>query len=83
MHSLCCCRSIVRKATFTTSIRANNDRHFRKPLITAEQAIANIKPGATILVGGFGLCGIPEKLLGALSGRSDIYNLSIVSNDSG
>jgi len=49
---------------------------------TANQAVADIADGATVAVGGFGLCGIPTDLLGALlvSGASD---LRIVSNNCG
>ena len=32
----------------------------------ADAAIANLRDGATILMGGFGLCGIPENLIAAV-----------------
>lgn len=36
------------------------------------------------MVGGFGLCGIPENLIGALKGRSsDCKDLTVVSNNAG
>lgn len=47
-----------------------------------DKAIADIFDGATILVGGFGLCGIPEHLIAALK-RKDTKNLTIVSNNCG
>ncbi|MFO0982812.1 MAG: CoA transferase subunit A [Planctomycetota bacterium] len=49
---------------------------------TAEDAIADIADGATLLVGGFGLCGIPENLIRALhdSGKRE---LTVVSNNAG
>lgn len=48
----------------------------------AEEAVEAIPDGATILMGGFGLCGIPEKLIGALHARGT-RNLTIVSNNAG
>jgi 3-oxoacid CoA-transferase subunit A len=48
----------------------------------AEAAIFDIKDGATILVGGFGLCGIPENLIKALA-RKGVKNLTTVSNNAG
>ena len=44
--------------------------------------MADIKDGSTLLVGGFGLCGIPENLIDALvSGGAK--NLTAVSNNAG
>ncbi|PJF19291.1 Succinyl-CoA:3-ketoacid-coenzyme A transferase [Paramicrosporidium saccamoebae] len=60
----------------------SNGRIFRKPLLSASQAAASIKSGATLLVGGFGLTGIPEKMLKALAKRN-VTDLKIVSNDTG
>lgn len=48
----------------------------------AEAAIHDIQDGATILVGGFGLCGIPENLIKALA-RKGVKNLTTVSNNAG
>jgi len=48
----------------------------------AEAAIHDISDGATILVGGFGLCGIPENLIKALA-RKGIKNLTTISNNAG
>ena len=36
---------------------------------SAEQAVADIPDGATLMLGGFGLCGIPENLIAALVRR--------------
>lgn len=49
---------------------------------SAEAAIADIPDGATILVGGFGLCGNPENLIRALH-KKGTKNLTIVSNNCG
>ncbi|PYZ94088.1 succinyl-CoA--3-ketoacid-CoA transferase [Salipaludibacillus keqinensis] len=47
-----------------------------------EDAVEEIHDGATLLVGGFGLCGIPENLIKALR-KKDVKNLTIVSNNCG
>jgi len=48
----------------------------------AEEAVADIHDGATIMVGGFGLCGIPEDLVSALRDRG-VRNLTVISNNAG
>src|SRR5271169_3067996 len=53
-----------------------------KRIVSADAAIANLTDGATILMGGFGLCGIPENLLDAVR-RKGTKNLTIVSNNAG
>jgi 3-oxoacid CoA-transferase subunit A len=53
-----------------------------KALPNAEAAIADIQDGATIMVGGFGLCGIPENLVDALR-RKGTRNLTVMSNNAG
>ncbi|SOC44618.1 CoA transferase subunit A [Ureibacillus acetophenoni] len=47
-----------------------------------EQAVADIQDGATLIVGGFGLCGIPEKSIEALRDKGT-KNLTVVSNNCG
>jgi 3-oxoacid CoA-transferase A subunit len=47
-----------------------------------EEALALIRPGARIMVGGFGLAGYPEQLVEALA-ASGIGELTIISNDLG
>ena len=53
-----------------------------KVYTTADTAIADIPDGATIMAGGFGLCGIPENLIDALQ-RKGVKNLTIISNNAG
>jgi 3-oxoacid CoA-transferase subunit A len=53
-----------------------------KVLRDAEEAAALIPDGATIMMGGFGLCGIPENLVAALH-RRGTKNLTIISNNAG
>ncbi len=47
-----------------------------------KEAVAEIKSGATLMVGGFGLCGIPENLILALV-EKNVRNLTIISNNCG
>ena len=49
---------------------------------SAQDAIADIPDGATLMVGGFGLCGNPENLIGALAARGT-RGLVIISNNCG
>lgn len=48
----------------------------------AVDAVQDIPSGSKLLVGGFGLCGIPENLIGALV-ETKINNLIVVSNNAG
>jgi 3-oxoacid CoA-transferase subunit A len=48
----------------------------------AVEAIADVQDGATIMLGGFGLCGIPENLITALRDKGT-KNLTIISNNAG
>ena len=49
---------------------------------SADAALADIGDGATILAGGFGLCGIPEHLIAALV-RHGAKDLTLISNNAG
>src|SRR5687767_15847882 len=53
-----------------------------KVLATADEAVAAIHDGASIMMGGFGLCGIPEHLIAALH-RRGTRNLTVISNNAG
>src|ERR1700691_3378605 len=53
-----------------------------KRVAGADAAIAGIQDGATILLGGFGLCGIPENLIAALR-RKGTKDLTLASNNAG
>ncbi len=53
-----------------------------KVFANADDAIFDIQDGATIMVGGFGLCGIPENLINALV-RKGVKNLHTISNNMG
>jgi len=53
-----------------------------KVFASADEAVADIQDGATIMVGGFGLCGIPENLIRALV-KKGVKNLNTISNNVG
>src|SRR6266704_6187357 len=53
-----------------------------KRIASADAAIEKLTDGATILMGGFGLCGIQENLIAAVR-RKGTKNLTIVSNNAG
>jgi 3-oxoacid CoA-transferase subunit A len=53
-----------------------------KRISSPDVAIENLQDGATILMGGFGLCGIPENLIAAVR-RKGVKDLTIVSNNAG
>ena len=57
-------------------------REMRKIYMTFDEAIEDVGDQATILVGGFGLCGIPEGLIKALKVKGSKH-LSIISNNCG
>ena len=47
-----------------------------------DEAIADIKDGMTLMVGGFGLCGIPENCIAAIV-KKGVKNLTCISNNAG
>jgi 3-oxoacid CoA-transferase subunit A len=53
-----------------------------KVVATADEAVALIPDGASIMMGGFGTCGIPEHLIAALH-RRGTRNLTVISNNAG
>ncbi|HWM86827.1 MAG TPA: CoA transferase subunit A [Kofleriaceae bacterium] len=57
-------------------------RHRDKVRATAFDALEGVKDGASVLVGGFGLCGNPEALIAAMVERAP-KNLTLISNNAG
>jgi 3-oxoacid CoA-transferase subunit A len=53
-----------------------------KVVSSADEAVRDVQDGAMIMVGGFGLCGIPADLIDALV-RKGVKNLTTVSNNAG
>lgn len=60
----------------------SNDNCMNKVVASADIAISDIQNGATLMLGGFGLCGIPENCISALV-RKGIKNLTCISNNAG
>ncbi len=54
----------------------------KKVVANADEAIRDVPDGSTIMIGGFGLCGIPENLIRALA-RKGTKNLTTISNNVG
>ncbi|KAI8852085.1 3-oxoacid CoA transferase 1 [Chytridium lagenaria] len=71
-------RSILVRATASLSHPSRN-----KVVDSLKDAIKGIKGGETLLVGGFGLCGIPENLISELKNNPQIKDLTVVSNNAG
>ncbi|KAK9871804.1 hypothetical protein WA026_014259 [Henosepilachna vigintioctopunctata] len=65
-----------------SSTAAPHSKRRNKVYQNIEEAVQDIQSGATLLVGGFGLCGIPENLINALL-RHRISDLTVVSNNAG
>ena len=53
-----------------------------KTVLNAEEAIRDIPDGAVLMLGGFGLCGIPENCIAALV-KKGVKNLTCISNNAG
>ncbi len=53
-----------------------------KVVANADEAIKDIKDGAVLIIGGFGLCGIPENCINALV-KKGVKNLTCISNNAG
>ena len=53
-----------------------------KVAASADEAIADIREGSTVMVGGFGICGAPENLIAALV-RKGVMGLHTISNNVG
>ncbi|CAH0383911.1 unnamed protein product [Bemisia tabaci] len=67
-----------RVQSFVKSIQDRKGKVYNNAL----EAIGDVKSGSTLLVGGFGLCGIPESLITALL-KTEINDLTVVSNNAG
>jgi len=53
-----------------------------KVVLDADEAISSIKDGDVLMLGGFGLCGIPENCIAALV-KKGIRDLTCISNNAG
>jgi 3-oxoacid CoA-transferase subunit A len=59
-----------------------NNKAMNKVVKNAEEALQGIKDNMTLMVGGFGLCGIPENSIAALL-KSGVTGLTVISNNAG
>ncbi|PWY85096.1 succinyl-CoA:3-ketoacid-coenzyme A transferase 1 [Aspergillus heteromorphus CBS 117.55] len=61
------------------------DRAASKLFKTADEAVADLKSGSTILSSGFGLCGVAETLISAIHrrGATELHSLTAISNNAG
>ncbi|KAH8548725.1 mitochondrial succinyl-CoA:3-ketoacid-coenzyme A transferase 1 [Umbelopsis sp. PMI_123] len=64
-------------------LRAYSTSNFSKVLKSADEAVKDIPSDSKLLVGGFGLCGIPENLIAALNKNTHVNGLTVVSNNAG
>ena len=55
---------------------------FNKVVANADEAVKDIHDNAVIMLGGFGLCGIPENCIQALI-KKEVQNLTCISNNAG
>src|SRR6266542_3106857 len=75
---MACSRSAFKgRVSYLIEYRAMN-----KVLSGAAEAVALVPDGATIMMGGFGLCGIPENLIAALRAQGT-KDLTVISNNAG
>lgn len=61
------------------------DRSKSKLFKDADEAVADVQPGSTVLSAGFGLCGVADTLIGAMKkrGQQSLHSLTAVSNNAG
>ena len=68
-----------------TGILARNIYYFQKInkiVSSAREAVSNLKSGSKVLVGGFGICGVPMNLINAVK-ETGVNDLTVVSNNCG
>ena len=60
----------------------NKHLHMNKVVKNVEEALIGIESGMTLMLGGFGLCGIPENSIAQLV-KTEVKEISCISNNSG
>ncbi|KAF9880347.1 coenzyme a [Colletotrichum karsti] len=79
------CRALsttqIRRSAKAPSVKRGGSKLYA----SADEAVADIKSGSTILSSGFGLCGVADTLIGALNrrGPENLHSLTAVSNNAG
>ncbi|GLV34169.1 Succinyl-CoA:3-ketoacid CoA transferase [Carabus blaptoides fortunei] len=68
----------ILSCTYSTAVKRNSSKIYDN----VEEAVKDIPSGAKLLVGGFGLCGIPENLIAALL-KHEATDFTVVSNNAG
>ncbi|CAM0135625.1 Succinyl-CoA:3-ketoacid coenzyme A transferase 1, mitochondrial [Umbelopsis sp. WA50703] len=76
-------RLLTTKKSSIFLVRTYSTAHFSKVHKSAEDAVRDIPSKSKLLVGGFGLCGIPENLIAALNKNTHVKDLTVVSNNAG
>jgi len=74
--------NLGRAGSFTIQLRALSTKSSKKVVGSADEAVKDIPSGSKVIIGGFGLCGIPENLIAAVE-KSGIDGLTAVSNNAG
>lgn len=74
--------TLLQLAGMQLVVRASSTSASNKVVASAAEAVKDIADDSKLLVGGFGLCGIPENLIMALRDRG-AKNLTVVSNNAG
>jgi 3-oxoacid CoA-transferase subunit A len=72
---------LITKNILINNLNVSNDK-INKVVKNAEEAIQDINNGMTIMLGGFGLCGIPENCINALV-KKGVNGLTCISNNAG
>ena len=72
------------KATLNKLFLNINSKSFASKVFkSTKDALFDIKSGDSIMLGGFGICGMPENLLRVLNDKKDIKNLHLISSNGG
>jgi 3-oxoacid CoA-transferase subunit A len=74
--------SAARPVSCSVLFEKHGGSKLNKVVASADEAVRDIPEGATIMIGGFGLCGIPENLIEALV-RRGVKGLRTISNNMG
>ncbi|OHE99686.1 coenzyme A transferase [Colletotrichum orchidophilum] len=79
------CRGITTTPARRSQKAPATKRGGSKLYASADEAVADIKSGSTILSSGFGLCGVADTIIGALNrrGAENLHSLTAVSNNAG
>lgn len=73
---------ITCESAFISHQKCKEEMQMKPIYSSAEEAVKEIQDGATLMVGGFGLVGIPEKLILALVEKG-VKDLTVISNNCG